>query len=148
MTTTGSKTEWRLGTEWRPRTERRPSAERRPRAVRRLASLLAVLVAGCASASGGESPFTEREMQIRLHVLNLNWADARLYAHRSSQRVPLGTVAGKGEETFTLDWPMSFPLRVEFDLLAGGRCITRELSVDPGDMIDLQIPSAIRGGVC
>jgi len=116
--------------------------------ARPFAGLLAVLVAGCASGSGADSPFSERQTEIRLHVLNLNWSDARLYAHRASQRVPLGTVAGKGEQTFTLDWPMSYPLRVEFDLLAGGRCTTRELSVDPGDVIDLQIPGRIVGGVC
>jgi len=136
-----------MGPRTKCRTRDDSGAAKKIRA-RAFLSLLAVLLAGCASAGGSENPFSERQSQIRLHVLNLNWADARLYVHRSSQRVPLGTVAGKGEETFTLDWPMSYPLRVEFDLLAGGRCTTRELSVDPGDVIDLQIPSTIRGGVC
>ena len=124
---------------------------RRPGVLPRwvLLALLAAFISGCASGTGGESPFSrEGETRVRLNVTNLNWADARLYAHRSSQRIPLGSVPGKGEKSFTLDWPMSYPLRIEFDLLAGGRCTTRELSVDPGDVIDLQIPSYIRGGAC
>ncbi len=118
----------------------------------RLAVAVAVSVIGltaCASSAPGGSPFAqERDVRIRLHVTNLNFADARLYAHRSSQRIPLGSVQGKGERTFTLDWPMSLPLRVEIDLLAGGRCVTNQLSVDPGDVIELQISSAGLRGLC
>jgi hypothetical protein len=35
------------------------------------------------------------------------------------------------------------PFRVEIDLLAGGRCVTRELQVDPGDTVYLQIESRL-----
>ena len=128
------------------------SAPRRER-VRRTASALLLVgscvgVAGCASSTVDGTPFSDRAESVRLHVINLNWADARVYVHRSSERLPLGTVRGKEERTFTVQWRMSFPMRVEFDLLAGGRCTTNELSVDPGDVVELQIPSSFSGGVC
>ncbi len=141
---------------WNGRTDSRPEAgvggSGMPmRALRRLALVAVVGFAApaCASSAPEGSPFAgDRDVRIRLHVINLNFADARLYAHRSSQRIPLGSVTGKAERTFTLDWPLSLPLRVEIDLLAGGRCITNELSVDPGDVIELQIASAGLRGLC
>ena len=99
-------------------------------------------------SSGGESPFEERATRIQLHVINLNWADARVYAHKSTQRIPLGSVPGKGERQFSLDWSFSLPLAIEFDLLAVGRCTTSQLSVDPGDIVELQIPVGNLNGPC
>ena len=53
---------------------------------------------------------------------------------------------GKGDETFRLTWSFPQPLSIEIDLLAGGRCVTPELQVDPGDIIELQIPIELRLG--
>jgi hypothetical protein len=62
-------------------------------------------------------------------------------------------VTGKQEEVFTLRWDTSLDLRMEIDLLATGRCITRPIPVDPGDEIELIIDSGFpnsalcRGGL-
>lgn len=116
------------------------------------ALLLATLLAssGCATA-GGSGPFDGgREDSITLHVRNLNFADARLYTiRRSAARQLLGSVGGKQERDFTVDWQISEPLRIEIDLLAGPTCTTEELYVDPGDMLELQIEAVFgRSSFC
>ena len=102
----------------------------------------ALVAGGCASsAPASENPFeSSSPSQITIEVLNLNWSDATLYAHRGGDRVRLGIVPGKGEETFSMRWNFSLPLEIEINLLAGNRCFTRPLSTDPGDIIELQIP--------
>jgi len=79
------------------------------------------------------------KQMIRIHVTNLNFADATLWAFRGSTRIRLGTVGGKRDGVFTLDWPHPDRLQMQIDLLGGGRCNTRVIDTDPGDEIDLQI---------
>ena len=106
-----------------------------------------LLSSSCAQSGrplGTSEPFadarSEEESQITLFVQNFNFSDARLFTiRRGGARRPLGRVGGKGEERFRLEWPMSEPLRIEIDLLAGPTCITRDLVVDPGDTLELQI---------
>ena len=109
-----------------------------------LVLLLLLWATACAPpGSRAKNPFGgDRGMQlIRIDVTNLNWSDATLHALRGSERVRLGVVNGKGEARYTLDWPSSYPLRIEIDLLGAGSCVTREMQVDPGDHIELQIES-------
>jgi hypothetical protein len=102
-------------------------------------------LAACASGSGGGSPFGDdlaERGEIEIKVVNLNFRDATVWALiGGSGRQRLGTVTGKGDEIFTLPWTFSEPLRIEFDLLAGPRCYTESLVVDPGDLLELQIAS-------
>ena len=108
--------------------------------------ILAALALGCAAGgprTEGTDPFSgdpgERG-ELRIEVQNFNFSDARLYALvRDSERRLLGQVTGKGEETFTMRWTFPQPLRLEIDLLAGPKCVTREIMADPGDVLDLQI---------
>lgn len=100
---------------------------------------------GCASSGGPENdsdPFGgEGARSVRLIVQNLNFSDARLYAITRGGRRSLGIVGGKTTEEFTLDWTTPESLQIEINLLAGPRCYTREMEVDPGDVLDLQIAS-------
>jgi hypothetical protein len=101
-------------------------------------------LAACASAGAplSSQPFasgSERATSIQLIVQNRNFADARLYAVRRGARTALGIVGGKQDAEFTLDWLLPEPLRIEIALLAGPRCSTEEMQVDPGDIIELQI---------
>jgi hypothetical protein len=115
--------------------------------VRRCAGrtlVLALLLGAQACAVPGstaKNPFDGARgmQQIQIEVLNLNWNDATLHALRGGERHRLGVVHGKGEALYRMDWPMSLPLRIEIDLLASGSCVTRELLVDPGDRVQLQI---------
>ena len=107
--------------------------------------LAALTLAGCASSGGpenGSDPFgAEGARSVRLIVQNLNFSDARLYAITRGGRRSLGIVGGKSTEEFTLDWATPGSLQIEINLLAGPRCYTREMEVDPGDVLDLQIAS-------
>ena len=100
---------------------------------------------GGAAAGDAEDPFsssTSRPSQIRIEVQNLNFQDARLYALRSSgTRVSLGSVGGKTDAVFDVDWQFNMDLRIEINLLAGPRCTTRPIQVQPGDILQLQIAS-------
>src|SRR5688572_28087239 len=96
-----------------------------PRASRNLALALLLTVAGCNSLAnsrmfgeGGPRPM------IRIEVTNLNFNDATLHAIRDGGRLRLGIVTGKGTAVYTLAWQIAVPLRIEIDVLAGGRCTT------------------------
>lgn len=110
--------------------------------------VLAALTAGCASA-GNPFPGEGEAREVEIEVLNLNFSDATLHALRMGQRIRLGIVTGKRSGTFTVEWPTSLPLQVEIRLLGGERCVTREMPVDPGDRLYLEIPQNLTtGGFC
>ena len=108
-----------------------------------LAGLL--VAAGCATAKDPEdgNPFSQdlaERNEVRIQVMNFNFADATVWALvRDGRRTRLGYVTGKTEAVFTMPWRMPEPLRLEFDLLADVRCITEQIMVDPGDILQLQI---------
>ena len=105
-----------------------------------LLCLLPGAMAGCGGGSGGvRNPFQADEQVVRIDVLNRNFADATLRAIVGGASRRLGRVTGHSSGSFTLDWPYSRPLAIEIDLLAGVSCTTREINVDPGDVIELQI---------
>lgn len=118
--------------------------------MRRATAVLlgAALVVGCAGGGGGiraeaTDPFSgdagERG-ELRIEVQNYNFSDARIYAVvRDADRRFLGRVTGKRDATFTLRWTLPQPFRLEIDLLAGPRCLTRQIMADPGDVLDLRI---------
>ena len=112
-------------------------------AMRRVVLAAALFAVGCAAAGVREAdPFrrsAEGRQQIRIHVLNLNFSDARLYAVAIGERKSLGVLAGKQDAVYTIDWNFTKPLSIEIDLVAGPRCTTRQITVDPGDVLDLRI---------
>lgn len=106
----------------------------------------ATLLAGACGTPGRsvrvEDPFTvDRvgEREVRLHVQNLRFNDARLFAVMPGKRQLLGTVTGKSDAAFAIPFEIDSPLQIEIDLLAGPRCTTPTLPVDPGDTLDLRI---------
>ena len=103
----------------------------------------ALLLATACTAGRTGSPFDapyEGEGDIRIEVRNFNFADATLYARRGSERIRMGVVTGKTDQTFDLSWSVAFPLQVEISLLAGDRCVTRPRNVEPGEVILIQVP--------
>lgn len=109
--------------------------------------LAALALPGCSAPQalrGTRNPFGNEDpgtAQVRIRVVNFNFSDATVWTVvRSGRRQRLGTVTGKADATFTVPWTFTEPLRLEFHLLAGPRCFTEELSVDPGDIVELQIP--------
>lgn len=72
-------------------------------------------------------------------VRNMNFNDVRLFALSPSGRTSIGHVGGKQDMEFQIDWPMSSFMRVEINMIAGPKCQTPEMQVDPGDILELQI---------
>lgn len=108
-----------------------------------LALAAVVLTAGCASSGrsvNARQPFTDASAStVRLIVQNRNFQDARLYYFRRGARMALGVVTGKRDAEFVIDWDFPDAMQIEINLLAGPRCLTEELQVDPGDILELQI---------
>ncbi len=112
-------------------------------------AFLAAIVLGLAACASGSSssgdPFSQdpaERGEIEIKVINMNFSDATVWALvNEGRRQRLGIVTGKREEIFTLPWTFSERLRIEFDLVAGPRCYTESLVVDPGDLLELQIAS-------
>ena len=103
-------------------------------------------ITGCASGGGPQearSPFSDdlrERKEVRIHIQNHNFSDATVWVlTRGAQRKRLGVVTGKSDADFTVPWDFSQPMTMEFDLVAGPRCTTRPLEVDPGDVLELQI---------
>ena len=97
-------------------------------------SLLVALGAiGCATAPA-EDPFEAagRRIRMRVDVANDNVADATIYAFRGLTRVRVGTVSGRSNGSFILDWPGELPLQFEISLFAGARCITAPMEPSNG----------------
>lgn len=109
-------------------------------------ALAGVLLATAACAGGGQraaNPYSSDagdRNEIRIEIQNRNFSDVTVWALvRDGNRQRLGVVTGKSDSVFTLVWTFSEPLRLEFDFVAGPRCATESLPVDPGDTIELQI---------
>jgi len=111
------------------------------------AAFALLLVGGLAACGGGRTvgdsdPFgsaAEGPRVINLHVTNLNFNEARLWAISMEGRQRIGVIGGKADAVYRLPWNFSQPLRIEIDLLAGARCTTEAIPVDPGDDLRLQI---------
>ena len=122
---------------------RRADATQQPAAWALATALLAVV--SCGSPGSGvrpEDPFTiapVEETEVRLHVQNLRFNDARLFAVTPGRRRLLGTVTGKRNAAFAIPFELDQPLHIEIDVLAGPWCTTPTISVDPGDTLELQI---------
>ena len=102
--------------------------------TKRLLQITAIIaLTACAARSGSPDAEwnggTETSGEIRIDVLNHNFSDATIWAViRESSRRRLGVVTGKTDETYVLEWDFTQPLRLEIDLLAGSRCLTRPRS--------------------
>ena len=115
--------------------------------MRPLILVLFIAVAGCRSTGAARGdlfgePTTRGNTQIQIIVTNNNFNDATLHAitgEGGSQRKLLGTVTGKSRATYTLTWRSLAPLQIEIDVLAGGRCATDKVSMNPGDAVDLML---------
>ncbi|MBI4520966.1 MAG: hypothetical protein HY701_09010 [Gemmatimonadetes bacterium] len=85
---------------------------------------------------------------IRIEIINNNFSDATLWAVAEGRnRERLGIVTGKRTQNFTMRWEVPRQLQIEIDLLAGERCLTEAMVVNPGDELQLQIQVEMRRAV-
>lgn len=121
--------------------------------ARVLVALLGLLTAtSCSTLGRATDPFSTgpeaRAGRIEVTVQNLNFSDANFFAFRQGERIRLGSVTGKSDESFNLAWNFSLPLRFEAQLIGGQSCRVRDLMVDPGDELWVRIPTELSVTPC
>ncbi len=111
-----------------------------------VALILPVLLAGCsatrADPMGGRMGSGSASIQLR--VTNLGFNDATLTAITTGNRVRLGVVPGKTNQSFTIPWVALQELRVQISVLAGGNHTTPSVTVNPGERVELLIQENLR----
>jgi hypothetical protein len=117
--------------------------------MRRTAQAFAVALAtaglalGCATVAGpATDPFAGGggEKEIKVFITNLAFMDATVYGvTNGGARKRLGRVTGKRESVFTLPFPHSADFQLEIDIMAGPKCKTERMPVNPGDHLELVI---------
>lgn len=119
-------------------------ASPRPTARPAWALVVAILLPGCFSGYGQpRNPFDPSQgarESVQVRVDNQNFNDVTLYALRGGEPIRMGDVIGKSSGSFDLDWSFSLPLEFRAELVGGGGCRIRPLSVDPGDRVWVRIP--------
>lgn len=107
-----------------------------------VAAAVTCLLAGCASGGNGSNPFsggTRGESEIKVFVTNLAFMDATVHGVTNGSRRRLGRVTGKRELVFTMPFRHPAEFYLEIDILAGPKCRTEKMMVDPGDHLELLI---------
>jgi hypothetical protein len=101
----------------------------------------AAFFVGCAGGGSEVDSFPDpyAEKEVKIFVTNLAFMDATIYGITHGGRWRLGQVTGKKETVFTLPMTLPSELYLEIDILAGPKCYTERMMVDPGDHLDLII---------
>jgi hypothetical protein len=126
--------------------------KRLPRSVDALRATLVLVTLASASACGAlgnsaPNPFDGAaragEDRLRIQVQNMNFNDVTVYAVSAGQRIRLGNVTGKTDESFQIDWNFANPISFQVDVIGGRGCNISAISVDPGARVWVQIPSEV-----
>lgn len=109
------------------------------------ATLLLIAASACAPRAEpifGSGPDGARTITIR--VANRNFDDATVWAFRYNERRRAGTVGAKSTEDLNVQWANPAPLRVEIRLIGGQTCSSREIQMQPGDVVSVEVPQNLR----
>ena len=112
-----------------------------------LTTLSVALIAGACGGSGAGSaapaPTFEGDLSqvLTIEIRNDQANDARvqLWINRNRQR--LGTVRSFSTQTFHMPMDRIAEVHMEFNLTLGNHCVTRSVSLGPGDDISVTIPT-------
>ena len=80
--------------------------------------------------------------RVTIEIENQNFNDATIYVRWGADRRRLGNVSGLRSATFHTDW-RGPDLQIEVALLAGGTYLGPQVSVSPGDVIDVTLPPSL-----
>lgn len=102
-----------------------------------------------ATACGSGAPRTpsfrgENAPGLTITIRNQRTEEVRLWVWVDGVRRTLGTVQGVETDTFRTRLDRVSPVRLEFDLTLGAHCVTRTVSLEPGDRLDVAIPTNLR----
>ncbi|HEX6368770.1 MAG TPA: hypothetical protein VF006_07555 [Longimicrobium sp.] len=112
----------------------------------RLALLLALGAAGCASGDGKPSLGKPANRTAVVEVANNGFADVTVYVLQSGMRRRLGTVTGLSEQRFVLSAVASDAADVYLlaDPVGGARAyLSPAVRVRPGDAVDLRLHATL-----
>ncbi len=105
----------------------------------------ALLAAGCGGTSAPPPTLSgDASQALTITIRNEQIDAARITLWLNSTRRRLGDVRGNSTETFQVPMRTSASVRMEFDLTLGPTCVTRDVFLAPGDVIDVRIPSDLR----
>lgn len=98
-------------------------------------------MSGCAGLFNRDEdrPVIEDE-DVHVRVINDNFYDVTVYVDRQGARVRLGRVTGQTEQTFTFRARVGDYVAFAVAVQAGRTHVTQQLTVEPGDIIELQVP--------
>jgi hypothetical protein len=139
---------------------KKPAPPKRLDPARQTASALALLLvattlSGCASRNQVPNPFdgsssaaSGAEDPIRIDIQNLNFNDVTVWAMRQGQRVRLGRVTGKTDETFRIDWNLAIPISFVIDVTGGRACQTGQVGVERDGIVWVSVPANVGTQPC
>lgn len=110
---------------------------------------LAFVLVTCSACGSGRAlnPFDPSSVggaqnRIRIEVQNLNFNDVTVWAMRQqTQRIRVGRVTGKTDQTFTIQWNLAEPISFRVDVVGLRSCGTGQIAVDPNSRVWVTIPS-------
>lgn len=107
--------------------------------------VVALLAAGCGgTAAPPPTLIGDASQALTITIRNEQIDAARITLFLNSTRRRLGDVRGNSTETFQVPMPVSASVRMGFDLTLGASCVTRDIFLAPGDVIDVTIPVDLR----
>ena len=110
--------------------------------------VVALVATGCGGGSGTPAPaptFDGDPSQVLTITIRNEQIDvARVTLWMNSVRRRIGDVRGNTTETFHVPMRGNASVRMEFDLTLGANCVTRDIFLGPGDVIETRIPSDLR----
>lgn len=103
---------------------------------------------GLAQAKNPFAPASAAATEVQVRVENQNFGDATVHVLRGGERIRLGNVTGKSDESFTLRWNFSLQMEFQIEIIGGQGCAVRPLVVDPGDRVFVRIPTELSAQAC
>ena len=112
-----------------------------------LAVGLSVLACSTGGNSGSADPSVTAEGPregVELEVKNEQRVEVDIWVRVDGAPQRLGRVNSFGEGTFLIPIDRARVLRLEFRIFGGATCVTREVSMLPGESVSYTIPTEIR----
>lgn len=97
---------------------------------------------------GGRSRGSTADDPIRVDVQNLNFNDVTIWAVRQGQRIRLGRVTGKTDESFRVEWNLALPIYFVIDVTGGRSCRTNQVAVERNARVWVVVPANVGSQPC
>lgn len=107
------------------------------RLTRAVVPFLLLSASACASGGGGSGSLSGPPIVVE--VRNNNFSDGTVFAARDGERLRLGMVTGKTDQSFAIPWGPNMILRLEVYFIGGDACATRAIQMEPGQRYLLEL---------